>query len=55
MKSQPIFIFVFFGLIWLALVLYLITHAPLTAYICFVIIASAIIIFVPLYKKYVKK
>lgn len=54
-KSAVIVRFVILGLLWLGLVGYIVAHAPLTLYTCFVIVASAIIIFVPMYKKYVKK
>lgn len=47
--------FVILGVLWLALVAYLLAHTAVTAYVIFVIVASAIIIFVPMYKKYVKK
>lgn len=47
--------FVILGLLWLGLVGYILAHSHLTLYTVFVIIASAIIIFVPMYKKYVKK
>lgn len=55
MKGSVIFRFVVLGLLWLVLVVYLLMHAQLTLYLAFVIVASAIIIFVPMYKKYVKK
>ena len=47
--------FLILGLLWLGLVGYILTHAQLTLYLAFVIVASAIIVFVPMYKKYVKK
>lgn len=55
MKGSVIFRFVVLGLLWLGLVVYLLMHAQPTLYLAFVIVASAIIIFVPMYKKYVKK
>jgi len=33
----------------------LVTHVKMTLYIAFVIVASAIIVFVPMYKKYIRK
>lgn len=54
MSSGVIIRFVILGLIWMGLVGYLLAHAKLTPYLLFVIVASAIIIFVPMYKKYVK-
>lgn len=47
--------FVILGVLWLGLVCYLIAHAPVTLYTVFVIVASAIIVFVPMYKKYIRK
>lgn len=55
MKASVILRFVILGLLWLGLVGYLLTHTKFTLYIGFVIVASAIIVFVPMYKKYVKK
>lgn len=55
MKTSVILRFVILGILWLLLVVYILMHTRFTAYIAFVIIASAIIIFVPMYKKYVKK
>ena len=43
------------GVLWLGLVIYILTHAQITLYTIFVCVASWIIIFVPMYKKYVKK
>lgn len=53
-KGGVIWRFVVLGLLWVLLVGYLLTHAHITLYTIFVIIASAIIIFVPMYKKYIK-
>ncbi|MDE7426472.1 MAG: hypothetical protein K2M79_01555 [Muribaculaceae bacterium] len=47
--------FVILGLLWLALVIMLLVRTPqINLYTIFVIIASGIIVFVPLYKKYIK-
>lgn len=55
MKTSVILRFVILGFLWLGLVGYIIAHTTkFTLYTAFVIVASAIIIFVPLYKKYVK-
>lgn len=54
MKTSIVLRFVILGLLWLGLVLYILTHTSFTLYIAFVIFASFIIIFVPMYKKYVK-
>lgn len=56
MKTSVILRFAILGLLWLGLVTYIVTHTPkFTLYTAFVIVASAIIIFVPLYKKYVRQ
>ena len=47
--------FVVRGVLWLGLCCYMLAHAQVTLYTVFVIVASAIIIFVPMYKKYIKK
>ncbi len=47
--------FVILGVLWLGLVGYILTHTAFTLYTGFVIVASAIIIFVPMYKKYIRK
>lgn len=55
MKTSVILRFAVLGLLWLGLVAYIVAYTPrFTLYTAFVIVASAIIIFVPLYKKYVK-
>ena len=55
MKTSVILRFVILGLLWLGLVTYIVVTTPkFTLYTAFVIVASAIIIFVPIYKKYVK-
>ncbi len=55
MNTTNVIRFAILGLLWLALVATIIVRSTqITAYTVFVIIASAIIIFVPMYKKYVK-
>ena len=55
MKTSVVLRFLILGLIWLGLVAYIIAYTQkFTLYTAFVIVASAIIIFVPMYKKYVK-
>lgn len=55
MNTANVIRFAILGLLWLGLVATIIVRsARITAYTVFVIIASAIIIFVPMYKKYVK-
>lgn len=54
-KTSVIVRFVVLGLLWLWLAgAILLRVRPLTAYHFFVLVASAIIIFVPMYKKYCK-
>lgn len=54
MKNSAIIRFVILGVIWLVLVSMLIARTQITLYTIFVVLASGIVIFVPLYKKYVK-
>lgn len=54
MNTSIIIRFVILGVLWLAVVVLLLSTRPLTPYLAFVIVASAIIVFVPMYKKYVK-
>ena len=55
MKASTIARFVIIGLIWAVFCGMLLLRAGrITLYLIFVIVASAIIIFVPMYKKYVK-
>lgn len=54
MKFSVILRFVILGLLWLMLCYMLLATAkPITLYTWFVIFASAVIIFVPMYKKYI--
>ena len=55
MNPSVIVRFVILGLLWLGLVCYIVAHTRMTLYTVFVIVASAIIIFVPMYKKYIRK
>lgn len=55
MKTSVIIRFLLLGIAWLALVLAILLRTPkITLYTIFVIFASAVIVFVPVYKKYVK-
>lgn len=54
MNTSVIIRFVILGVLWLAVVALLLSTRPLTPYLALVIVASAIIVFVPMYKKYVK-
>lgn len=56
MKPSVILRFAILGLLWMGLSGYIILNTPrVTLYTLFVVLASAIIIFVPVYKKYVKQ
>lgn len=55
LKLSVILRFAILGLLWLGLVGYILVHSTLTPYVVFVIVASAIIVFVPMYKKYIRK
>lgn len=52
MKLSIILRFVVLGILWLVLCYILLSTAQITLYTWFVIFASAVIIFVPMYKKY---
>jgi hypothetical protein len=52
MKKENIFRFAILGLLWLLLVGYILTHANINFVTLFAIAASAIIIFVPMWRKY---
>lgn len=53
-KASNILRFGILGILWALLVVYILLHSKITLYTIFIIFASAIIIFVPVYKKYVK-
>lgn len=55
MKTSVIWRFVILGCLWLALAAYILMHAKMNFFTIFAIVASGIIVFVPLYKKYVNK
>ncbi len=55
MKTSVILRFVVLGCLWLALVAFILLHAKINFFTIFAIAASGIIVFVPLYKKYVDK
>ncbi len=42
-------------MLWLALCYIMVTSRPFTLWVAFVIVASGIVVFVPLYKKHMKK
>lgn len=53
-KASNILRFGILGILWALLVVYILLHSKISLYTIFIIFASAIIIFVPVYKKYVK-
>lgn len=55
MKGYSIFRFACLAILWLILCYLLIKGRGVTAWSLFVIVASGIVIFVPLYKKYVRQ
>lgn len=54
MNIGTILRFIILGILWLGLVYYIVSHAEMTFTTCFSIVASGIVIFVPMYKKYIK-
>lgn len=53
--DTPILIrFVFIGLLWLFLCWLVVASQPFSLRVAFIIMASGIVVWVPLYKKYVK-
>lgn len=54
MKGYQIFRFVCLVLLWLILCYFVVAYQPFTLRVAFIIIASGIVVFVPVYKKYVK-
>lgn len=47
--------FSFIAILWLLLCYLLVKSQPFTLRVAFVIVASGVVVFVPLYKKYMKK
>lgn len=54
MDTPTLIRFVFIGLLWLALCYILVASQPFSLRVALVIVASGIIVWVPLYKKYLK-
>lgn len=54
MNKSVIIRFAFIAALWLVLCYLLVVSQPFTLKVAFIIIASGIIVFVPLYKKYRK-
>lgn len=55
MNGYQIFRFVCLVLLWLIMVWFVVAYQPLTLRVVFIVVASGIIVFVPVYKKYVKQ
>lgn len=47
--------FVFLILLWLCLAYLVVTTQPFTLKTLFILVASGIVVFVPMYKKYIRK
>ena len=54
MKEPVIFRFICILALWLMLCYMMVSRRPFTLWVLFVIVASGIIVFVPLYKKYIR-
>ncbi len=46
--------FVFLGALWLVLCFLVVATQPFTLRVLFIVVASGIVVWVPLYKKYIK-
>lgn len=55
MKGSEIFRFTCLVLLWLIACFFVVTSQPFSLRVAFVIVASGIIVFVPIYKKYRKR
>lgn len=55
MDKATMFRFFCIVLLWLALCYIMVVSQPFTLKVLFIIIASGIVVFVPLYKKHIKK
>ena len=51
-KTENIFRIVIIGLLWLLLAIYILTHAVINFFTIFAVVASAIIVFMPIWRKY---
>lgn len=55
MKTTGIFVMALLGIVWIALVVAMLRWSPASPlYKAFIVVASGIIIFMPIYKKYFK-
>ncbi len=54
MDTPTLIRFVFIGLLWFALCYIVIVSQPFTMRVAFILVASGIIVWVPLYKKYLR-
>lgn len=55
MTGYQIFRFVCLILLWLIMCWFVVAYQPFTLRVAFIVVASGIIVFVPVYKKYVKQ
>lgn len=51
-KTDNIFRIAIIGLLWVLLAAYILTHAVINFFTLFAVVASAIIVFVPVWRKY---
>lgn len=54
MKGYQIFRFACLVTLWLILCYFVVAYQPFTLKVAFIVVASGIVVFVPVYKKYVK-
>ncbi len=54
MKTALVLRFVCVAVLWLMLCYYVLSCQPITLWVLFWVVASGVIVFVPMYKKYVK-
>lgn len=55
MKGKNAVIFLLVAIAWIALVVLLLVRGGVTPYNVFVVLVSGVVVFVPMYKRYVKK
>lgn len=54
MKGYQIFRFVCLVSLWLILCYFVVAYQPFTLRVAFIVVASGIVVFVPVYKKHIK-
>lgn len=52
MSWQNIIRFIIIGVLWLLLAIYVLLHAVINFFTIFALVASAVIVFVPMWRKY---